>query len=206
MPRSTSRPRASKKAAPASRSTSALRRTLVALAAAGLAALQVTHCGGEPSPGRRRTQPPPAASAPRTAPPAAAQGMVQTHFAGCPQHFAVAPPQVPRAWPTLRELCFADFAVLHSGQTRTPVVVAERLNRRSLARAKQQKRTDRFYADARLPQAERAELADYKGSGYARGHMAPAGDMPSAEGMAQSFSLANMVPQDPRNNSGVWSK
>ena len=108
--------------------------------------------------------------------------------------------------PKLRELCYDAFAVLHSGSTRTPVFVAERLNRQLLLQARDQKRSDRFFADARLPRAERAELSDYKGSGYARGHMAPAGDMFSAAAMAQSFSLANMVPQNPQQNSDSWAK
>src|SRR5690606_4352018 len=114
-------------------------------------------------------------------------------------------PVVP-ATPALRELCFSGFAGLHSGRTKTPVFVAERLDRRSLARAQGIARTDRFYAEARLPRSERAELEDYRGSGYSRGHMAPAGNMATETTMAQSFSLANMVPQNQAQNAGPWSR
>src|SRR5262249_32309647 len=93
----------------------------------------------------------------------------------------------------------------HSGLSKTPVYVAERLTRSQLVNARDEKRTDRFFADARLPRAERAELDDYKGSGWDRGHLAPAGDQPTAQAMAQSFSLANMTPQAPKNNREAWS-
>lgn len=134
------------------------------------------------------------------------QAQADARFADCPQHFpqGIAPAVAPA--PQQRALCYDAFAVLHQGDTRTPLFVAERINRQSIEAAKGEQRTNRFFADARLPRSERAELSDYKGSGYARGHMAPAGNMPNATAMAQSFSLANMVPQDQRQNSGPWSK
>lgn len=132
--------------------------------------------------------------------------LVQTSFTGCRQYFPGGHPPVVPAGPALRELCLSSFAILHSGKTKTPVFVAQRLNRRMLVQGQSIDRTDRFYPEARLPAAERAELADYRGSGYSRGHMAPAGDMHTNEAMAQSFSLANMAPQNQIHNGGAWSK
>jgi len=130
----------------------------------------------------------------------------QRDFEQCCQVFANGTPPVIQRQKELRSraLCFSAFAILHSGRSRTPVYVAERLNRQVLQGA-HEKRKDKFFADARLPRSERAELDDYKGSGYDRGHMAPAGDMTTPESMAQSFSLANMVPQAPINNRKAWA-
>jgi len=125
-------------------------------------------------------------------------------FAECKTFFRDGAPPAHREMPTSRALCFSEFAVLHSGATKTPIYVAERLNGARI-RATQLRRTDRFFADARLPRAERSELDDYKGSSYDRGHMAPAADMTTPEGMAQSFSLANIVPQAPINNRKAWA-
>ncbi len=126
-------------------------------------------------------------------------------FAECRQFFAGQTPPLIQANPkATRALCFSEFAALHSGQSKTPLYVAQRLNR-EIVNAKI-KRSNKFFADARLPRLERAELDDYKESGYDRGHMAPAGDMATEAGMAQCFSLANMVPQDPKNNQRIWNK
>jgi endonuclease G len=128
-------------------------------------------------------------------------------FAECRQFFANGQiPVMPHEKELrTRALCFSSFAVLHSGTSHTPVYVAERLNRRSLSDAKDNQRTNKFYAEARLPRSDRADLDDCKGSGFDRGHMAPAGDMATTEAMAQSFSLANMVPQATINNRKAWA-
>ena len=126
-------------------------------------------------------------------------------FSACRQFFAGGRPPVVSPRPTHRALCYEAFAILHSGESKTAVFVAERLNQASIADA-DEKRTNKFFPDARLRSAERATLDDYKGSGFDRGHLAPAGDMPSAQSMAQSFSLANMVPQAPEHNRGAWAK
>jgi endonuclease G len=128
-------------------------------------------------------------------------------FRDCPHFFLEGtPPALPhRQRLASRTLCYDAFAVFHSGVTKTPVFVAERLNKAQLNDAKDEERTNRFFADARLPSAERAQLADYKGSGFDRGHMAPAANMPTARAMAQSFSLANIVPQAPVNNQRSWA-
>ncbi len=68
-------------------------------------------------------------------------------------------------------------------------------------------RVSGFRADPRLPAAEAAQLADYKSSGFDRGHLSPAGDNKfSQAAMDESFYLSNVSPQPPHFNRGIWSK
>lgn len=67
-------------------------------------------------------------------------------------------------------------------------------------------RTDDFRADPFVSTGS-ATLSDYRGSGYDRGHLAPAADMKlSSSSMSESFYLSNMSPQNPSFNRGAWKK
>ncbi|MES2830576.1 MAG: DNA/RNA non-specific endonuclease [Pseudomonadota bacterium] len=103
-----------------------------------------------------------------------------------------------------RQLHFEGFAVLHSGVSRTPLWSAEHLTTQRLHAARELKRKNTYHAQPNLPAEERAELDDYTRSGYDRGHMSPAGDMPDADSQYESFSLANIIPQHPKNNQILW--
>jgi len=113
--------------------------------------------------------------------------------------------QIPSTAQVGRDLCFDDFAIYYSPSDKKPIYTVERLNGVQL-QAPHPRRTNQFYEEARLPFNERALLTDYRGSGYDRGHNVPAGDMTHERGMAQSFSLANMMPQARQNNQGIWAK
>ena len=113
--------------------------------------------------------------------------------------------QIPTSPQLGRDLCFDGFAIYYSPQDKKPIYTVEKLSQERLS-GQRPRRSNQFYEEARLPFAERAQLSDYKGSGYDRGHNAPAGDMNTDKSMAQSFSLANMMPQARQNNQGIWAK
>ena len=72
------------------------------------------------------------------------------------------------------------------------------------ATTKVAKRTNKFRSDPKIPTGS-ATAADYRRSGYDRGHLAPAADMAfSGQTMADSFFMSNMSPQKPAFNRGIW--
>ncbi|HCT73140.1 MULTISPECIES: DNA/RNA non-specific endonuclease [Psychrobacter] len=101
-------------------------------------------------------------------------------------------------------LCMDGFAVMYSGVSRTPLWSAEYLDRKRLQQAKEIDREDSFHEESRLPKSVRASLSDYSGSGYDRGHLAPNANMANRSQQYDSFSLANIAPQSPRNNRYIW--
>ena len=101
-------------------------------------------------------------------------------------------------------LCDDGYAVLASGITHGALWSAEHPTAASLAAARATPRQGQFHPDDRLPPADQAQVADYRRSGYDRGHMTPSGDMSDERSQQQTFSLANMVPQTAALNRGIW--
>jgi len=66
-------------------------------------------------------------------------------------------------------------------------------------------RSDNFREDT-MVKTKSATPQDYKGSGYDRGHLCPAGDMGfDSVAMSESFFMSNMCPQFPGFNRGIWN-
>lgn len=77
---------------------------------------------------------------------------------------------------------------------------------RSEATSNKAKRKDRFKPDPKVI-GKSAHNSDYKGSGYDKGHMAPAADMKwNQTVMDQSFYFSNICPQAPGLNRGAWKE
>ena len=97
------------------------------------------------------------------------------------------------------------YALGFSRKYRQPLWVVYRITKEEAESQKVSRKIADFYEDAEVVGA--ATLADYRRSGYDRGHLAPAGDMKfSANAMRESFSLANMSPQKNSFNGGVWHR
>jgi endonuclease G len=72
-------------------------------------------------------------------------------------------------------LCKKGFLLSHSAERKTPIWVIEHLTEEKASGTLP--RYNKFQPDPDLEEGDRAELSDYKGSGYDRGHMAPSADM-----------------------------
>ncbi len=126
----------------------------------------------------------------------------------CPQHFNDGrPPEFinEKMAAGTRPLCFEGFALMHSGIARTSLWSAQHLTEQRITEARKIKRRNTFHEEKKLPAADRAELRDYSRSGFDRGHLSPSADMASTQSQYESFSLANIVPQDPHNNQNLWA-
>lgn len=96
-----------------------------------------------------------------------------------------------------------SYVASYNPQTRCPNWVAWQLTAAHTDGAL--KRLSNFHDDDDCP-LPRATPKDYRGSGWSRGHMCPAGDNKwDRAAMYDSFSLLNVCPQHAKLNSGLWN-
>ena len=102
---------------------------------------------------------------------------------------------------------FADrefFVLCHSSAHRLPLWVGYELKPSQLARVAA--RPSRFRPD-RQRAGPSSDNLDYRGSGYSRGHLAPAADFAwSQAAIHATFLLSNVIPQRQSVNQGRWSQ
>lgn len=140
----------------------------------------------------------------------AQQGQTVDRSQGCERQLphGRAPAFANPAWNTgLTTLCFQEFAVAVSNKTRTALWSAEWLTRERLEAARQLPRVNSFHVETALPPDAQASLEDYKptSSTLDRGHLSPNFDMSTPSSQHESFSLANIVPQEAYNNRYTWA-
>jgi endonuclease G len=145
---------------------------------------------------RRYTGEPAAPAAPMTPP--APGGLTPAEEGYAARHLRLGKPVV------LYERFRQGYALAEDGRLKIPLWVQYELSPGELEGPAS--RQENFRPDLSIPAGYRAELEDYQGSGWDRGHMAPAADMTrSDEVMGESFLLSNMSPQNSTLNRGLWA-
>uniref|UniRef100_A0A3B5RE98 Endonuclease n=1 Tax=Xiphophorus maculatus TaxID=8083 RepID=A0A3B5RE98_XIPMA len=98
-----------------------------------------------------------------------------------------------------------SYVTSYDPRTRTASWVIERLNPASLTGPSDRKRCE-FKEDDSVHVFHRATNADYRGSGFDRGHLAAAANHKwSQKAMEDTFYLSNVAPQNPHLNQNTWN-
>jgi endonuclease G len=114
-----------------------------------------------------------------------------------------------KTWPRLGEGLdeqqaeqYTGFALSYNAKHRQANWVAYELTRNKLE-TKIVERTNNFDKDPKIPNSPTP--ADYRGSGYDKGHLAPSADMRwSVQAQTECFYMTNMSPQVHEFNAGSW--
>ncbi|XP_066484772.1 nuclease EXOG, mitochondrial [Tiliqua scincoides] len=102
--------------------------------------------------------------------------------------------------------CYTNHALSYDQAKRVPRWVIEHISKdKTVGNA--ERKYCKFRPDPSIPPVFSAMNEDYLGSGWSRGHMAPAGDNKySPKAMTETFYLSNIVPQNYENNAGFWNR
>jgi endonuclease G len=102
--------------------------------------------------------------------------------------------------------CRIGYAGLYDPAERIPLWVAEQVKKSNFSGNAERDQLD-FFQDTDIPVDALPRASDYAGSGFDKGHMAPAANFKSSQvEMNATFRFANAVPQTPESNRGVWKQ
>lgn len=105
-----------------------------------------------------------------------------------------------------RFIVYRGFIVQYNYEKKAPnytihVIKADELTSFDVAA----RRRSNFFVDDNILGNQSALNADYRGSGFDRGHMVPAGDFSWNQLLKfETFVLTNIIPQSPNLNRGIW--
>ena len=109
--------------------------------------------------------------------------------------------------PPITTMVYTNHVLEYDAARKVPRWVAEHLTKDSVSSTKANRKGVQFGRDPTVPALFSSDNSDYWGSGWSRGHMAPAGDNKHCQAsMADTFYLTNIVPQDMDNNGGYWNR
>ena len=112
--------------------------------------------------------------------------------------------EIPQTNPKDNVINHTGFSLLYNETHEQASWVAYQLTNEETIKIAE--RTDKFIIDPKVKSGSASDK-DYEGSGFDRGHLAPASDMGwSSTTMAESFYYSNMSPQSPSFNRGIWKK
>ncbi len=112
--------------------------------------------------------------------------------------------EIPKTKDSEKIISHTGYSLLYNEKYKQANWVAYELTKQETNKIVE--RSNNFISDPNVKSVNAFDK-DYKGSGYDKGHLAPAADMGwSATTMTESFYYSNMSPQLPGFNRGIWKK
>ncbi|MBD3768344.1 MAG: DNA/RNA non-specific endonuclease [Gammaproteobacteria bacterium] len=97
------------------------------------------------------------------------------------------------------------YDICYSYKLKAPLWTRFYITKAELEKKPASRDDDKFYEETSIPAKYRAKLADYRSSGYDRGHVTSSRSMAfTNKAQASTYTLANCQPEYPEHNRGIW--
>jgi endonuclease G len=97
------------------------------------------------------------------------------------------------------------YVLEHSASDKIPLWVCEEVTSNNVSGNLTRPKPEPFAPEPKLEKGRRAELSDYRGKGYDRGHQVPSADQTQNRRLqTETYYLSNMCPQTGELNQRIW--